>query len=75
MAYIKLGYHLPTEYDMVTGGILGNFNAIKERYPRDMILLKMIQDLALLCLQLGALVGSDKDDLDKLNEEIRKGRQ
>ena len=74
MAYTKLGYHLPTEYDMVVGGIIGNFNYILERYPRDTILIKRIQSFATQCLQLGALIGSDKEYLDKFNEVIRKER-
>ena len=72
---MRWGNFKPTEYDVIRSGIVGNFTYITERYPKDKILLKRIQALALLCLQLGALVGSDKDDLDKLNEEIRKGRQ
>ena len=74
MAYTKLGYHLPTEYDMVVGGIIGNFNFIQDRYPRDMILLKCIRNLATLCLHLGALIGNDKDYFNKFNEAIRKER-
>ena len=74
MAHIKKGYCKPTEYDVVTGGIIGIFNFIQDRYPRDMVLLKNIQNLAKLCLQLGALIGSDKEYLDKFNEVIRKER-
>ena len=74
MTYIKKGFCKPTEYDVVTSGIIGNFNFIQDRYPRDMILLKCIRNLCTLCLQLGALIGSDKDYLDKFNEVIRKER-
>ena len=63
-----------TEYDIVTSGILGNFNAIVDRYPKDKILVKWIQALCTLCLQLGALIGSDQDYLNKFNEVIRKER-
>ena len=59
---------------MVVGGILGNFNFIAERYPRDKILIERVQAFATHCLQLGALIGSDKDYLDKFNEVIRKER-
>ena len=74
MAYIKKGYVRPSEYDMIVGGIIGNFNYILERYQRDAILIKRIQSFATLCLQLGALIGSDKEYLDKFNEVIRKER-
>jgi hypothetical protein len=70
---VKFRYK-PTEYDMVTGGILGNFNFIKDRYPTDKILIKRIQVLATLCLHLGALCGFDEEDFKRLNEELRGNR-
>ena len=66
-----MGVCHPTEYDVVIGGIIGNFNFIQDRYPRDFILLNRIRSFALLCLRLGALIGSDKDYLNKFTEVIR----
>ena len=67
-----MGVFKPTEYDVVVGGVIGNFTFIQDRYPRDFILQNRIRSFALLCLRLGALIGSDKDYLDKFNEVIRR---
>ena len=68
----NMGVCQPTEYDVISSGIVGNFNFIQDRYPRDFILQNRIRSFALLCLRLGALIGSDKDYLDKFNEVIRR---
>ena len=71
---MRWGNFKVTEYDIVVSGIVGNFDYIVSRYPRDEILKTRLRAFATLCLQLGALVGSDKDYLEKLVEAIRKER-
>ena len=71
---MRWGKFIVTEYDIVRSGIIGNFIYIQERYPKDTILIKRIQALATLCLQMGALCGYDEKDFKKLNEEIRGNR-
>lgn len=71
----KRSYHKPNEYDYILGGIVGNFNFIIERYPKDSILIKRVQSLASLCLQMGALIGYDQEYLDKFNAAVRGGRK
>lgn len=64
----------PNEYDIISGGIIGNANFIKERYPQDKIMHQKLQYLTDYVLRLGYLMGKDYDAALQFSSDIKKGR-